>query len=87
MPSQYPQREAADAGEQAAREAASAARAEREAAEARAVAEKELQALNEARNAAFTELDEKGRLSEVERVLWLGQTQHPQAAVRQPQRR
>ncbi len=84
VPSQYPQREAADAGEQAAREAADTARAEREAGEARAVAEKELQALNEARNAAFKELDEKGRLSEVERVLWLGQAQHPQAAVRQP---
>ncbi|MBF6229566.1 hypothetical protein IU470_31325 [Nocardia abscessus] len=87
-PSQYPQREAADAGDQAAREVADAVRAEREAAEARA-AEKEreaaaLQALNAARNAAFKELDEQGRLSEVERVLWLGQAQHPQAAVRQP---
>ncbi|WP_280313649.1 hypothetical protein [Nocardia abscessus] len=88
-PSQYPQWEAADAGDQAAREAADAVRAEREAVEARAAAEKEreaaaLQALNAARNAAFKELDEKGRLSEVERVLWLGQAQHPQAAVRQP---
>ncbi|MBF6202615.1 hypothetical protein IU483_00600 [Streptomyces gardneri] len=87
-PSQYPQREAADAGEQAAREAADAARAERAAAEARAAAEKEreasLQELNKARNAAFKELDEKGRLSEVEKILWLGQAQHPLAAVRQP---
>ncbi|NKY27686.1 hypothetical protein [Nocardia gamkensis] len=87
-PSQYPQREAVDAGEQAAREAADAARAEREAAEARTAAEKEreasLQELNKARNAAFKELDEKGRLSEVEKVLWLGQAQHPLAAVRQP---
>ncbi|MCC3329458.1 hypothetical protein [Nocardia abscessus] len=87
-PSQYPQREAADAGEQTAREAADAARAERAAAEARAASEKEreasLQELNKARNAAFKELDEKGRLSEVEKVLWLGQAQHPLAAVRQP---
>ncbi|MBF6163413.1 hypothetical protein IU486_01325 [Streptomyces gardneri] len=87
-PSQYPQREAADAGEQAAREAADAARAEREAAEARTAAKEReaaaLKALNEARNAAFKELDEKGHLSEVEKILWLGQAQHPQAAVRQP---
>lgn len=87
-PSQYPQREAADAGEQAAREAADAARAERAAAEARTAAKEReaaaLQALNEARNAAFKELDEKGRLSEVEKILWLGQAQHPLAAVRQP---
>jgi hypothetical protein len=87
-PSQYPQREAADAGVQAAREAADAARAEREAAEARTAAKEReaaaLQALNAARNAAFKELDAKGRLSEVERLLWLGQAHHPQAAVRQP---
>ncbi|WP_280244414.1 hypothetical protein [Nocardia abscessus] len=88
VPSQYQEREAADIGEQTAREAAEAAGVERAAAEARAAAEKEreaaLQDLNEARNAAFRELDEKGRLSEVERLLWLGQAQHPQAAVRRP---
>ncbi|WP_280412908.1 hypothetical protein [Nocardia asiatica] len=88
VPDRYSQREAADAGEQAARDAADAARAERAAAVARAAAEREreatLQNLNKARNAAFRELDEKGRLSEVERLLWLGQAQHPQAAVRQP---
>ncbi|WP_280186982.1 MULTISPECIES: hypothetical protein [Nocardia] len=87
-PSLYSQREAADAGDQAAREAADAARAERAAAEARAEVEKEreasLQELNKARNAAFKELDGKGRLSEVEKILWLGQAQHPLAAVRQP---
>ncbi|WP_280294589.1 hypothetical protein [Nocardia abscessus] len=88
VPDQYSQREAADAGEQAAREAAEVASVERAAVEARAAVEKEreaaLQDLNEARNAAFRELDEKGRLSEVERLLWLGQAQHPQAAVRRP---
>ncbi|MEU2093018.1 hypothetical protein [Nocardia beijingensis] len=89
VPSQYQERETSDTGEQAVREAADAARVEREAVEARAAAaEKEreaaFKALNEARNAAFKELDEKGRLSEVERLLWLGQAQHPQAAVRQP---
>jgi hypothetical protein len=88
VPDQFSQREAADGGEQAAREAAEAASVERAAAEARAAAEKEreatFKALDEARNAAFRELDEKGRLSEVERLLWLGQAQHPQAAVRQP---
>ncbi|MDE1670993.1 hypothetical protein [Nocardia gipuzkoensis] len=88
VPDQYSQREAVDAGEQAAREAAGAASVERAAAEAHAAAEKEreatFKALDEARNAAFRELDEKGRLSEVERLLWLGQAQHPQAAVRQP---
>ncbi|WP_181725640.1 hypothetical protein [Nocardia gipuzkoensis] len=88
VPDQFSQREAADGGEQAAREAAEAASVEQAAAEARAAAEKEreatFKALDEARNAAFRELDEKGRLSEVERLLWLGQAQHPQAAVRQP---
>ncbi|WP_157171116.1 hypothetical protein [Nocardia araoensis] len=89
VPSQYQERETADAGGQAAREAADAATVEREAAEARAAAaEKEreaaFKALDEARNAAFKELDEKGRLSEVERILWLGQAHHPQAAVRHP---
>ncbi|MGK8491485.1 hypothetical protein [Nocardia asiatica] len=88
VPDRYSQREDADAGEQAARDAADAARAERAAAVARSAAEREreatLQDLNKARNAAFRELDEKGRLSEVERLLWLGQAQHPQAAVRQP---
>ncbi|MGY2087268.1 hypothetical protein [Nocardia gipuzkoensis] len=89
VPSQYQQRETADTAEQVARESADAASVEREAADARAAAaEKEreatLKALDEARNAAFKELDEKGRLSEVERLLWLGQAHHPQAAVRHP---
>ncbi|MGY2118264.1 hypothetical protein ACW9HR_30520 [Nocardia gipuzkoensis] len=56
-------------------------------AEARAAAEQERvaasKAQDQARNAAFKELDEKGRLSEVERLVWLGQATHPQAAVRQ----
>ncbi|MBF6190805.1 MULTISPECIES: hypothetical protein [Nocardia] len=89
VPSQYQERETADTAEQVARESADAASVEREAAEARATAaEKEreaaFKALDEARNAAFKELDEKGRLSEVERLLWLGQAHHPQAAVRHP---
>ncbi|MGK8508091.1 hypothetical protein ACRS5S_08525 [Nocardia asiatica] len=87
VPDQYSQREAAEAGEQAAGETADAATVEREAAEARAAAQKEretaLRDLDKARDAAFRELDEKGRLSEVERLVWLGQAQHPQAAVRQ----
>jgi membrane protein involved in colicin uptake len=87
VPDRSREREAADVAEQAAREAADTARAAREAAEARAAAEKgreaASQALDQARNAAFKELDEKGRLSEVERLLWLGQATHPQAAVRQ----
>lgn len=89
LPTQYQERESADTGEQAAREAADAAIVEREAVEARAAAaEKEREAaftaLNEARNAAFKELDENGRLSDVERLLWLGEAHHPQAAVRHP---
>ncbi|MEU6829333.1 hypothetical protein ABZ894_11860 [Nocardia beijingensis] len=89
VPSQSQERETADTAEQVAREAADAAGVEREAAEARAAAaEKEreaaFKALDEARNAAFKELDEQGRLSEVERLLWLGQAHHPQAAVRHP---
>ncbi|MGQ4617900.1 hypothetical protein [Nocardia sp. R7R-8] len=89
VPSQYQELETIDTGEQAAREAADAASVQREAAEARAAAaekerEAEFKALDEARNAAFKELDEKGHLSEVERLLWLGQAHHPQAAVRQP---
>ncbi|WP_159920951.1 MULTISPECIES: hypothetical protein [Nocardia] len=88
VPSRYQERETPDTGEQAAREAAEAASVEREAAEARAVAadkerEAAFQALDEARNTAFKELDEKGRLSEVEKPLWLGQAHPPQAAVRQ----
>ncbi|WP_280473845.1 hypothetical protein [Nocardia asiatica] len=88
VPSQYRERETADSGEQAAREVADAASVEREAAQARAAAaererEAASKALDEARNAAFKELDEKGRLSEVERLVWLGQATHPQAAVRQ----
>lgn len=89
MPTQYAQWDAAHNGEQAARDTADANSAERAAAEARAAAEKELEAAkaqDQARNAAFTELDEKGRLSEVERLLWLGQATHPQAAVRQTPR-
>jgi hypothetical protein len=86
VPTQHQARETTDTGEQAAREAADV---EREAAEAHAAAaererEAAFKALDEARNAAFKELDEKGRLSEVERLLWLGQAHHPQAAVRQP---
>ncbi|MGK8500899.1 cell envelope integrity protein TolA [Nocardia asiatica] len=88
VPSQYQARETADTGEQAAREVADAASVEREADQARAAAaererEAASKALDEARNAAFKELDEKGRLSEVERLVWLGQATHPQAAVRQ----
>ncbi|MBF6475144.1 MULTISPECIES: hypothetical protein [Nocardia] len=87
VPSQYQERETADIGEQAARDAADAASVERAAVEARAAAEKEreaaLQDLNKARNAAFRELDEGASVG-VERLLWLGQAQHPQAAVRQP---
>ncbi|MGW5138138.1 hypothetical protein ACWEPH_03585 [Nocardia beijingensis] len=79
VPSQYQERETSDTGEQAARAAAEA-----RAAAAEKEREASFKALNEARNAAFKELDEKGRLSEVERLLWLGQAQHPQAAVRQP---
>ncbi|MGK8504165.1 hypothetical protein [Nocardia asiatica] len=81
VPSQYQGRETADTGEQAAREAAEAASVGRSAADKERQAA--LQDLNKARDAAFRELDEKGRLSEVERLLWLGQAQHPQAAVRQ----
>ncbi|MEU1998613.1 hypothetical protein ABZ511_29590 [Nocardia gamkensis] len=88
VPNQNQERESADTGEHAAPEATDAVSVERAAAEARAAAEKEREAaskaLDEARNAAFRELDEKGRLSEVERLVWLGQAHHPQAAVRQP---
>ncbi|NKY28450.1 hypothetical protein [Nocardia gamkensis] len=87
VPSQSQERETADTGEQATLEAADAA--ERAAAEARAAAaEKEREAaakaLDDTRNAAYRELDAQGRLSEVERLVWLGQAHHPQAAVRQP---
>ncbi|WP_067478120.1 hypothetical protein [Nocardia amamiensis] len=88
VPGQFQEREAPDTGEQAAREAGDAASVERAAEKEREAAEKEreaaFKALDEARNAAFKELDEKGRLSEVERLLWLGQATHPQAAVREP---
>ncbi|MGO4614132.1 hypothetical protein AB4305_17190 [Nocardia sp. 2YAB30] len=88
LSNQFQEREAADAGEQAARETAAV---EREAADrARAATDKERDACkaainkDAARDAAFKELDAKGRLSEVERLLWLGQATHPQAAVREP---
>ncbi|WP_280313542.1 hypothetical protein [Nocardia abscessus] len=75
-PSQFQEREGADSTEKV-------ASAEREAAEARAAAEAAGKAQDQVRDAAFKELDEKGLLSEVERLLWLGQGTHPQAAVRQ----
>ncbi|WP_280242713.1 hypothetical protein [Nocardia abscessus] len=83
VPSQYQEREAATP------EAADAASAERAAAEARAAAaEKEREAaaraLDDARNAAYRKLDAEGRLSEVEKLLWVGQARHPQEAVMTP---
>ncbi|WP_174186080.1 hypothetical protein [Nocardia barduliensis] len=87
MLNRSPQQEVADTGDQMVRQA-DAAGGERAVADARAAAEKEREAaakaLDEARNAVFRELDEKGRLSEVEKLVWLGQATHPQAAVREP---
>jgi membrane protein involved in colicin uptake len=87
VPSQMQERGVADTGEQVAREGAAAASVERTAAVAHAAAEKEreaaIKAQDHARNVALKELDEKRRLSEVERLVWLGQATHPQAAVRQ----
>ncbi|WP_280243073.1 hypothetical protein [Nocardia abscessus] len=87
VPEQFQLREAADTGEQAAREAAEPARAEREAVDARAAEEK----AREAREAADKErakelarLQARGVPPEVVKLLGLGQAQPPSAAVREP---
>ncbi|MEV6325961.1 hypothetical protein AB0M45_33060 [Nocardia sp. NPDC051787] len=87
VPNQFQEREAADAGEQAAREAADAANLERAAADARAAEEK----AREAREAADMErVDELARLQarglppDVVKLLGLGQAQPPSTAVREP---
>ncbi|MBF6336030.1 hypothetical protein IU450_09040 [Nocardia abscessus] len=91
VPNQLQEREAADTGEHAAREAADAASLERAAAEARAAAAKAREEALRAR-----EVDEKERAQELARLqargvppevvklLGLGQAQPPSAAVREP---
>ncbi|MET9287928.1 hypothetical protein [Nocardia beijingensis] len=91
VPDQYPQREAAGAGEQSARDGAEVASVERAAAEARAAAEKEREAAFKAREAAEKErAEERARLQargippEVVQLLQIGQAEPPSAAVREP---
>ncbi|WP_454194801.1 hypothetical protein [Nocardia sp. Marseille-Q1738] len=87
VPNQFQEREAADTGEQAAREAADTASLERAAADARSAEEK----AREAREAAEKEraeelarLQARGVPPEVVKILGLGQAQPPSAAVREP---
>ncbi|MGK8485196.1 hypothetical protein [Nocardia asiatica] len=83
---QYPQREAADVREQAAREPADTASLERAAANARTAAEKAREAREVAdkeRAEELARLQARGVPPEVVKLLGLGQAQPPSAAVRQ----
>ncbi|MFI6043833.1 hypothetical protein ACIA8C_19550 [Nocardia sp. NPDC051321] len=90
VPKQSQEREAVEIGERPSPELADAASVEREAADKARAAEKEQQARDvareqdAARNAAFERLQEQGRLTEVERLHWLGQATDPRGAVREP---
>ncbi|MFI6172402.1 hypothetical protein ACIBCN_36875 [Nocardia sp. NPDC051052] len=90
VPKQSQERETVEIGERPTPELADAASTEREAADKAQAAEKEQQARetareqDAARNAAFERLQEQGRLTEVERLHWLGQATDPRGAVREP---
>ncbi|CAM4436320.1 hypothetical protein NONI108955_28070 [Nocardia ninae] len=85
-PSQSQERETVEIGGRVASELADAASVEREAAEREATKEREraakLSELNKARDAAFKE--RQSRMTEAERLAWLGQAVHPQGAVLEP---
>ncbi|MFG1791245.1 hypothetical protein [Nocardia sp. NPDC049149] len=72
----------AAAADHAAREAADEAAQHREA-EIREAAARTQAEQDKARDAAYRLREEQGRLTENEKLLWLGQAQHPSAAVRQ----
>ncbi|MEU1547451.1 hypothetical protein [Nocardia sp. NPDC005745] len=92
VPEQFQLREAADTGEQAAREAADAASLERAAADTRRAEEKAREEARTAREAAdnkerageLARLQARGVPPEVVKLLELGQAQPPSAAVREP---
>lgn len=92
VPGQFQLREAADTGEQAARDVADAAGLERQAADARTAEEKAREQARIAREAAdnkeraeeLARLQARGVPPEVVKLLGLGQAQPPSAAVREP---
>lgn len=90
VPVRPQERETVEIGERPTPELADAASAEREVADKARAAEKEQQAReaareqDAARNAAYERLQERGRLTEVERLAWLGQATDPRGAVREP---
>jgi hypothetical protein len=86
VPNQSRKRDSADAGGQAARDAADAARAERSAADARTAEEKARKAREAAekeRAEELARLQARGVPPEVVKILGLGQAQPPSAAVRE----
>ncbi|MGY5277127.1 hypothetical protein [Nocardia gipuzkoensis] len=90
VPEQFQEREAADTGEQVARDAAAAASLERAAADARTAEEKAREEARQAREADDKEraeelarLQARGVPPEVVKLLGLGQAQPPSAAVRE----
>ncbi|WP_433659680.1 hypothetical protein ACQPW1_44735 [Nocardia sp. CA-128927] len=87
VPSQSQERETVEIGERPTPELADAASVEREAADkALKQAREAAREQDAARNAAYERLQEQGRLTEVERLHWLGQGRDPHAAVREPPR-
>ncbi|WP_433662066.1 hypothetical protein ACQPW1_07895 [Nocardia sp. CA-128927] len=90
VPSQSQERGAVEIGGRVAPEVADAASVEREAADKARAAEKEQLARDAAReqdaarNAAYERLQAQGRLTEVQRLHWLGQGTDPHGAVREP---
>ncbi|WP_157172134.1 hypothetical protein [Nocardia pneumoniae] len=84
VPDQFQEREPADTGEQAAREAADAASLERAAADVRAAEEKAREAAEKERAEELARLQARGMPPEVVKLLGLGQAQPPSAAVREP---
>ncbi|WP_454195816.1 hypothetical protein [Nocardia sp. Marseille-Q1738] len=92
VPEQFQEREAADTGEHAARDAADAASLERAAADARAAEEKAREQARIEREAAdnkeraeqLARLQARGVPPEVVKLLGLGQARPPSAAVREP---
>jgi hypothetical protein len=91
VPNQLQEREVADSGEQAVREAADAASLERAAADAREAADKAREEALRAREVDEKEraqelarLQARGMPPEVVKLLGLGQAQPPSAAVREP---
>ncbi|MFI6047709.1 hypothetical protein ACIA8C_39255 [Nocardia sp. NPDC051321] len=85
VPEKPRERETIEIGERSTPELADAATVEREAADqAQKQAREAAREQDAARNAAYERLQEQGRLTEVQRLHWLGQGTDPRGAVREP---